>query len=90
MKVIDSVLTTMKSQNLTNMTAFPKLPGKSNCLGFRKTIVLDLAEHVALNELVDDALTFCEGVPHLKDSPTKNLFLSLREKLNSPTPSNQN
>jgi hypothetical protein len=36
------------------MTNFPKLPDKPECLGFRKTIVLNLPEYNLLRDIVAD------------------------------------
>jgi len=68
------------------MTAFPKLPDKPECLGFRKTIVLDKDEHKALNCLVEEAIQFCIDNPVLHGSAIESRFRSLKEKLNAPTP----
>ena len=70
------------------MPAFPKLPDKPGCLGFRKTVVLNLEEHRALNYLLDDAIKFCDAHEDegFKIGDSRKFFVDLQEKLNAPTP----
>jgi hypothetical protein len=70
------------------MTAFPKLPGKPECLGFRKTIVLNKEEHELLNYLVEDKLKWCQTHFHRASelSAVMNVLIDIEQKLNSITP----
>jgi len=70
------------------MTAFPKLPDKPECLGFRKTIVLNKDEHSLLNYILDEQIKWCqtnlEHKPELRD--VMLVCVDIEEKLNSSTP----
>ena len=67
------------------MTAFPKFPGKPDCLGFRKTIVVNKDEHQALLCLLDDAIQFCDDHKEINLDNTRRMFVDLRKKLVAPT-----
>ena len=59
---------------------FPKLPGKAKCLGFRKTVLLNLEEYKFLNQVIGDALR-----NESFDDRVTNVLNSIRAKLSAPT-----
>lgn len=68
------------------MPAFPKLPGKPECLGFRKTIVVNKDEHQALLCLLDDAIQFCDDHEDDRLDDSRRMFVGIQDKLNAPSP----
>lgn len=70
------------------MTPYSKLPDKPECLGFRKTIVLNKEEHQLLNHLVKSQFSWCQD--HLENHPdlgaVMNVLIDIELKLNSTTP----
>jgi len=59
--------------------AFPKLPGKPECMGFRKTITLNLPEHQFLYGLLKSNF-------HKQGGLNDTMILDIIDKLNAPTP----
>jgi hypothetical protein len=68
------------------MTNFPKLPNKPECLGFRKTVVLNLPEYNLLKDIVADIHKQFSTSAFPGDQAALDTLEAIMTKLNEPTP----